>query len=190
MPLDRFVMRKKILLPVIFFALAVGLYAHPHVFIKPSVKVLVKGNIISGIKVSWQWDQWSSKEVLRECDTNKDGFLNAQEIELVNKYYFANLRNFDYFTEIYINGRQIRIRKVAGFTASVDKTGIVRMGFTVPVESNLKTPAKVGLCFNDNTIYVAFEKGVVVLPTNGHAMKNFKESNYGYYGIQFLFLLY
>lgn len=182
--------RRKLLLTAFFIFTVMGISAHPHIYVDPTVEVVTNGNVVTGIKVNWLWDKWSSEDVKNECDLDRNGSFNTKEIQLVYKYYFENLKNFDYFTEVYINGRQIRITDITGFTALIRGDKRVRYSFTIPLRKPEKSPTKIGLCFSDDTIYVAFEQNVVVLPGAGHQIRNFKVSSYGYYGVQFLFHFY
>lgn len=180
---------KCFILLLIFFSLACIVSAHPHIYVNSTVQVLVKNDNLSGVRVTWVWDKWSSENVLNDCDLDKNGTFNTQEIQLVKKYYFQQLAGFGYFTELYVNGRELRVKKVTGFSAQVNKNGSVIFGFTIPITSRTEIPTKIGICFNDQSYYVAFEQDVTVRPVQGYRITNFKKSGYGYYGVQFLFHL-
>jgi len=178
---------KKSLLLFCFLSLVTILYGHPHLFIKPSIEIVIDTNVINGIKITWEWDKWWSEDVINECDIDKNGILDKKEIKLVYKTFFIGIKDFNYFTEIYINNNKIKINNILDFTANVNKDKIVTYDFIIPIGFKFEAGTKIKICFNDKTIYTAFDENIVLIPIKDHNFENLKMSDCGYYGVQIIF---
>jgi len=179
--------KKKIIL---FFILFSGscLFAHPHLFIKPSIKVVTDNNIIKGLQISWEWDKWWSQDVLDSCDKNKNGKIDSNdEQQLVYKDFFIGIKDFNYFTMIYADNKKINIKNILNFKVEV-KNCIVTYIFFVPFDINI-TANKVNfkIIFNDETIYTAFDEKIYIIDNNSINYTNIKIEPFSYYGRQIIF---
>lgn len=160
--------------------------AHPHLFIKSSFDLIISNNNLKGIKVIWNWDKWWSEEVIRECDLDKNGAFNAKETELIYKDFFSAIRDFNYFTRVYVHNKEIKVRKVENFKARIEKDKTVTYEFVIPINAKLNKQSFVELFFNDNTIYTAFDRNAKAIKTTN--LKDLNIETYSYYGIKISFI--
>jgi len=173
---------KRILFFIIFLLSWNFLYSHPHLFIKPSIELLISESIVKGVKISWNWDKWWSQDVMSNCDSNRDNAFNEKETLSVYKDYFSGIKEFDYFTKIFINGKKCKIVKTEKFTVKVNKDKTLTYTFIIPLEVKFDKDLKFSIAFNDETIYTAFDKSINLSPADGYFYKAIKPSNDGYYG--------
>ena len=134
--------------------------AHPHVWIDSEATMEFKKGRLTAVHMRWSFDDLFSSFVLGEFDKNKDKKLDKAESAEVQKNAFSNLKNFNYFTHLRVDGEKVKIMAVRNFKPSVED-GKVVYRFTVdlpqPVDPNAKA---VGLSVYDDTFYVdvAFAK--------------------------------
>jgi ABC-type uncharacterized transport system substrate-binding protein len=98
---------------------------HPHVFITAQITVVYNPQGIAGIKVLWAFDEMFTELMLNDYDPNKDLIFDAKETQNLKDEAFSNLKNFGYFTHIYVNGNQIDINTVKDFKATVNNGQMV-----------------------------------------------------------------
>ena len=166
---------------VIFLAGAAVGFAHPHIIIDYDVELRLdaRGRAI-GYYVSWTFDPLFSQEVIYETDRNRDGRLQAEEVDLVRAYAFDNTRHYNYFTAYRPGGQvQIQPERVEEFWAEVVGRQITYR-FFVPfsraaIESIART-GSVSVWVSDPTYFSAFfPKNPPVLPVRGvdfHVVKD------------------
>jgi ABC-type uncharacterized transport system substrate-binding protein len=114
-----------------FFSLP--LLAHPHVFIDNRVSVIFDDDGLKGFKHEWIFDEMFSSTIIREFDLDADGKFNEKEIESVLSGAFSNLKEYNYFTDIDINGHRFEIKEFEGFHAVID-SGVLVYEFFLPCE--------------------------------------------------------
>ena len=175
---------KIILLIITVLSFRAGLQSHPHLFIKPAIEVIKTGTDSAGIKVTWEWDKWWSREVIRECDKNRNGYFDKSEIELVYHEFFSGIKSTGFFTQVYLNGKRGRFDSVNNFSAYISSNDIVTYTFIIPINIDTTGPATVRICFNDETIYAAFDDKVMIIKNNDFELSGFSIKNCGYYGTQ------
>jgi len=180
--------KKKIILFFILLFIGCCLFAHPHLFIKPSVKVIADSGNIKGLQISWEWDKWWSQDVLDSCDKNKNGKIDSkEEQDLVYKDFFIGIKDFNYFTMIYADNKKIDIKNILDFKAEV-KDSIVIYIFFIPFDINFITKrVNFKIIFNDETIYTAFDEKIYIIDNNGSNYNNIKIEPFSYYGRQIIF---
>ena len=159
------------------------LQGHPHLFIKPAVEIIRINESSDGIRIFWEWDRWWSREVIRECDTDRNGRFDNKEIDIIYKDFFSALRNFSFFTGIQINGRRLRINSVTQFHAEIGADEIVSYSFVIPLNSSINSPTNIRIFFNDETIYTAFDRTIGLAENPFFSFSNIDVSNYSHYGI-------
>ncbi len=167
----------------IVITVVIPLFAHPHIFIKPSIELLLSEKQIHGIKLTWEWDKWWSRDVINGCDKDKNGNLDDKEIPIVFKKYFSTLKDYNYFTDITINKKRHRISAINDFTAVIGNENIVSYIFTVPLSLMITDPLQISVIFNDITIYVAFDKNVTLISPDGYEIYATKIVPMNYYGL-------
>jgi len=80
------------------------LHSHPHVFINCSLTTVFDENGLAGFKLSWVFERVFSAAVIQDFDRNGDRIFDAGEIEAVEGGASANLKNYDYFCHVTVEG--------------------------------------------------------------------------------------
>jgi len=107
------------------------LVAHPHVFIDNRVSVLFDDKGLAGFRHEWSFDEMFSSTIIQEFDLNADGKFDEKEIKDVERGAFSNLKEYNYFIDITINGKQFKIQGIKDFYAEID-SGIMVYEFFLP----------------------------------------------------------
>ncbi len=108
-------------------------FAHPHVFIDNRIAVVFNDKGLKGFRHEWAFDEMFSSTIIQEFDLNADGEFSEEEIKKVEKGAFSNLKEYNYFTDITINGEQFKIQEVRDFYAEIDR-GVMIYQFFIPCE--------------------------------------------------------
>jgi ABC-type uncharacterized transport system substrate-binding protein len=109
------------------------LLAHPHVFIDNRISVVFNDKGLAGFRHEWIFDEMFSSTIIREFDLDADGKFNEKEIKGLVKGAFSNLKEYNYFTDIAINGNQFKIKEFKDFHAEID-SGAMIYEFFLPCE--------------------------------------------------------
>ena len=104
---------------------------HAHVWIHNGVIVHFDEEGMAGFKQEWVFDEMFSHMIIHDFDKNQNGKLEPMEVKEVHKGAFSNLRNFDYFTHVKINGKPFKVQFIKDFNAKIVK-GRVVYHFFVP----------------------------------------------------------
>lgn len=152
---------------VLFFTPAAELWAHPHVFIFSAVVVAFDENGLSGFDIRWQFDEMFSSMIFLDYDKNGNRQFESSEIATIQKEAFANLRKFDYFTHIKINGKPFKAQFVTDFSAQIKKDKLIYRFFIPCHVQAIETIKTVKLAIYDQTFYSS-----VFLIDNPVAYKN------------------
>ncbi|BBD09918.1 DUF1007 family protein [Desulfovibrio ferrophilus] len=108
---------------IFLWALAVVLWsplpaqAHPHVFVDNSVTFVFEGSDLAGVRVHWVFDDMFGTMIREDHDQDRDGAFSEAEIKTVKIGAFDNLKNFDYFTFLEVDGEQFRVQQIQDFRA-------------------------------------------------------------------------
>ena len=105
--------------------------AHPHVFIDYGVALLLGGDRIDGVRVTWTFDDLFSGFVLQEFDRDRNGTLSAAEIRQIEEKHLAEFRRARFFTAVSVNGQEVTPGAARDFTATAVK-GIVSTSSRCP----------------------------------------------------------
>ncbi len=101
--------RRLFVIIVLIVGAVFGLAAHPHVFITNRLTFIFDEGGLQGIEISWDFNEGFSAMIKQNFDRNQNGLLEDAEVELVRKGTFPNLKNFNYFTFLEINGDAQRV---------------------------------------------------------------------------------
>jgi len=134
------------ILSVISSFIAFILVSHPHVFIDNRVSVIFNDKGLTGFKNEWFFDEMFSSAIIQEFDLDVDGSFNEDEIKKVEKGAFSNLKNYNYFMNISINGKDFKIKEIKNFHAKIDENIMVYDFFL---------PCEVPITANDQVIKIA-----------------------------------
>lgn len=169
----------KKLLFLLLTSVPVSVFAHPHVFIKPELKIVQ--NIGSNeLEITWELDAFFSASIIAENNSRNDGSFTNNEIVSIRQNYFDNLKNFGYLMVINIDGKPFNDLAVSSFHPS-------RHGQSVVYQFRIKLPPrsfqyKLEVIPFDKSGYVAFED----LPKNapGLETKTLKSDYFGSVEVQ------
>ena len=114
------------------FASAGPASAHPHVWINAVATFLFEDGMLVGVRHHWEFDEMFGSYVIEEQDADRDGRLDRAEIASIQANAFSNLRDYDYFTHVRIDGRDMPLHEVTGFAARIENSVLV-YEFTMPL---------------------------------------------------------
>jgi len=128
--------------------------AHPHVFIDNTVSFVFDGGKITGFRENWVFDDVFSDELIKEFDANGDHSFDAAESKKVGETVLPNVKQFHYFTYVWIDKKDLGEIPPKDFTATASK-GIVTFDFLVdlPKPIDPKT-ARLAVEVYDHEFYV------------------------------------
>src|SRR5262249_28541960 len=132
-------------------------FAHPHVFITASATFLFAGDKIAALRVEWLFDDVFSDTVIQDHDVNHDGRFDKKEIADVEAHAFAAVKDFHYFTYVWVSGKMIEPIHVRVFSAR-QANGLVTYSFVVPLPEPVDPrAAKLQAELYDETYFVQFD---------------------------------
>ncbi len=82
--------------------------AHPHVFIDNIVTFEFADGEITGLRLLWTFDEVFSQTMLEDFDADRDGSFSAAEIAKIKKTSLPSLKQFDYFTHLWVDGKPFK----------------------------------------------------------------------------------
>lgn len=148
--------RKILLIGMILFtvsSITAPSWSHPHVFVDSAVTVVFDEKGVAGFKIRWEFDEMFSSMIILDFDTNGNNRFEPSEIEEVRNGAFSNLRTFDYFTHVRINGEPFKVKCVTDFSAEI-ADGILIYRFFVPCHVRAGTVStEIALSIYDRTFY-------------------------------------
>jgi ABC-type uncharacterized transport system substrate-binding protein len=106
--------------------------AHPHVWINAVATLLFEDRMLVGVRHYWEFDEMFGSYVIEEHDVDGDGKLDRAEIASIQANAFSNLRDYDYFTHVRIDGKDMPLHEVRDFTARIEN-GVLVYDFTMPL---------------------------------------------------------
>lgn len=135
--------------------------AHPHIWIDSYYQVNVASPKVNTLEAYWQFDVFSSVDMLMEFDKNADGQLTGAEKADAAKA-MTNLAQYGYFLKIQSDGRELTPASVDVVDVGViDQAMTVRLGITLTETVNLQQ-STLRLGFGDPENYFA-----MVIPEAG-----------------------
>jgi len=148
--------------------------SHPHVFIDYTSTFHFNKNKLTGIQVTWIFDEMFSSSVINDYDKNKNAGFDIPETKKLKKDVFENLKTYDYFCHININKKMYRVKKVKYFSPSIlNKTRLV-YSFFIPVDKMIGSGTKINFAVYDTTYYCS----TLIKDKNGFAAKGIPDKNY------------
>jgi len=111
---------------------AAAVAAHPHIWIDTTFDFRFDGDGLTGVRVSWLFDEFNSAEMLFSLDENLDGEISEAEQEQIRQNAFEHLLATDYFLVIFAGSQQLDVAEARDFRADVID-GRLLYEFTVPL---------------------------------------------------------
>lgn len=96
-----------------------SIFAHPHTFVDVYPTIKTKNNQITHIKYKWVFDDMTSSMLLMEFDTNGNGKIDKDENDYIYENYFLPLGDYNFYTDIVVNGKVQKFPKIKIFQASI-----------------------------------------------------------------------
>jgi len=106
--------------------------AHPHVWINAVATFLFEEGMLVGVRHHWEFDEMFGSYVIEEQDADRNGKLDGAEIASIQANAFSTLRDYDYFTHVRIDGKELPLHEVTGFAARIENSVLV-YEFTLPL---------------------------------------------------------
>ena len=100
-------------------------------FINTYYTLVFDQNGLAGIRVYWCFDEMYSAMTVADFDRNKDGILNTEESEELVRLACESLPDFNFFTNIEIEGNPISVKSVTDFLITYE-SGFLNYEFFVP----------------------------------------------------------
>jgi ABC-type uncharacterized transport system substrate-binding protein len=107
------------------FVLEGKVSGHSHVWIHNAVIVHFDKDGMAGFKQEWVFDEMFSNMIIHDFDKNRNGEFDPTEVQEVFKGAFSNLKKFEYFTHVKIDGKPFKVKFVKDFNAKIVKNRIV-----------------------------------------------------------------
>lgn len=157
-------------LALVFLSLfsALPALAHPHVFVDNAVTFVFDGADLVGVRERWLFDDMFGTMIREDFDTDGDGAFSAEEAEKVRTGAFDNLKTFDYFTFIEVDGEPFRVTRVSDFRTGFED-GRLFYEFFVPCRVEGAAERSVVLSVHDPEYYADIYTPEDVAPTLEHA---------------------
>ena len=131
--------------------------AHPHIFAEARLEVVTTDDgTVSELRNVWRFDEVFSSSVLLDFDKNTNLKLDADELAELGEIMRASLADFDYFTTVTIDGKDMAIRRPEVINVSFDDNQIL-IFFTVMPENPLPLKGKLAFGIYDPSMYTAID---------------------------------
>jgi ABC-type uncharacterized transport system substrate-binding protein len=138
--------------------------AHPHVFVDYTVKLVLAGDRLTGVRLTWTFDDLFSGFILQEFDQDRNGTLSAAESQRIEAKHLSEFRRVAYYANITVDGRPIVVPDASDFRATAAK-GIVTYEFLLPLSVPLASTTTIEVYVDDPVYYIAYIPAAVTPPT-------------------------
>lgn len=161
---------KKVWLFFLVVIIGKTLQAHPHVFIESYLTIKFDNNGLAGFQLKWEFDEMMSSGVILDYDKNGNGTFDPEERKLVKSEVFDYLKNYNYFTEVVIDGKPFTVKYVQNFYPEIMEGKLV-YNFFVPCHVRVSKGYKEVLLLNYDEEYFTHininKKNITVGPADG-----------------------
>ena len=130
-------------------------HAHPHVWIDYGVVVRFDRDGPLGVRVDWAFDEMLSSLVIQKYDVDKNGAFSASESQAIAREHLVPLKDFNFFSEVKVDGTPLTITDVQDFEAKNQK-GQLHYLFTIPLPRTKKPDGVIDIKVVDPSFYSAF----------------------------------
>lgn len=172
-----------------FLLCCTSLFSHPHSFIVNQYKFYVSNSGLDKIGIVWHLDEMFSESVMFDIDKNKNRKIDEDERERVYSDAFMNTKNYNYFLDLKIGNKTVKIDSVSNFYASYEENVLI-YEFEVSMPQAYKTlNLPIRIFSYDPTYYVLIEPdpktGVQIIKPKKQEIvfemikKNYDFKNYG-----------
>jgi len=129
--------------------------AHPHVFINAFLSIDFNDSGVCGIGVKWDFDEMFTELMLEEYDTDANGVFDENEQQRLYNEAFVNLKEYGFFTKIFVGDKRLEYSKTKNFKASI-KDGQMIYEFYIPLSINIPSDSYklINIYSYDETYYM------------------------------------
>lgn len=135
--------------------LAVGAWAHPHVFIQATLNFEFEGSSCVGFWEEWTFDAVFSAELAHNFDLDGNGAFSDAEQQKIHNGAFINLRKYGFYTLIRSGSTRKSPQAVESFSATL-RDGRAVYRFYVPLDDALAA-GDFSVAIFDTTYYSAIQ---------------------------------
>ena len=115
--------------------------AHPHVWVTVETTVLYDAKAeMSGLKEVWTFDKAYSEYALDGLEQDASGNYTPAALVELAKENMESLKEYNYFTEVYVEGAKVELAPPEGAVVVRDDKAILHLTYTLP----LKQPVNIG----------------------------------------------
>ncbi|MDX3927712.1 MAG: DUF1007 family protein [Shinella sp.] len=131
--------------------------AHPHIFAEARLEVVAdEDGKITELRNVWRFDEMFSSSVIMDFDKNSNLKLDPEELAEVGKTVLESLEEFNYYTTITEDGKEIKVTKPD--VINVDfQDGQLLMFFTVKPGEAMPLKGKLTFGVYDPTFYASMD---------------------------------
>jgi ABC-type uncharacterized transport system substrate-binding protein len=129
--------------------------AHPHVFVDYAVALVLVGDRVTGVRLTWTFDDLFSGFILQEFDQDRNGVLSAPEVQRIGAKHLSEFKRVGYYTTINLNGNPVTVPEAREFRVTVAR-GLVTYEFTVPLAAPLASTTAIEVWVDDPVYYIAY----------------------------------
>ncbi|MCD4650424.1 MAG: DUF1007 family protein [Candidatus Cloacimonetes bacterium] len=141
----------------IFLLASIALFTHPHCFIDNWFEIEIDAQGMKGITVNWKFDEMFSESIIIDYDTNRNGIFEEDEAYTIYNEAFINLKNYNYFLDVKIDGRNFPVESTTDFKPSQEGVFLIYSFFvTLPVDLSTNMRLVTVMCY-DPTYFIMVE---------------------------------
>ncbi|WP_320171423.1 DUF1007 family protein [Maridesulfovibrio sp.] len=130
--------------------------AHPHVFVDCSLTFEFDESGLKGIRQKWWFDKMFAAMILGDYDKDRNNIISEEEAKEIESGAFINLRNFNYFTSISVDGNRVSSITATEFKPLVEDSTLVYT-FFVPLHLAADSAHTVKVAVYDESFYTAIQ---------------------------------
>ena len=140
---------------LLLLALPLPAAAHPHVWVDYSVTVVFNEQGLEGFRLQWTFDEIFSEQI-REIAELQGNAPTPEQVARIKAELFDNLRHYQYFSQVWIDGQEFRVQFVRDFQVRFTNNQAVYEFFVPCTVAAIATPKSVRFMARDPEIFVDF----------------------------------
>lgn len=131
--------------------------AHPHVFADARLEVFTTADgQVTEFRNVWRFDEVFSSSIILDFDEDSNMELDAGELLKISDLVTLSLAEFDYYTNVSLDGRDIKIALPEKIKVAF-QDGQLLMFFAVVPEEELRLNGKIAVGVFDPTMYASLD---------------------------------
>lgn len=132
--------------------------AHPHVWVTVETTVVYDDKQeITGLRENWTFDKAYSQYALDGLEQDAAGNYTPAAFAELTKENLESLKNYSYFTEVYVEGKRVDLAPPIGASNVRDDKAILHFTMTLPLAQPIKVGTlKFSFLIYDPEFYISF----------------------------------